>query len=124
MSWTIIIMIECCLGFFYGDGIAVYGTALGGPGCLLWGWVGSVNELLNGEWRWLLGGGGRRQCRRPRDNASTCFVLLDWASSCFALAGSVFFILGDSAVGDGDGIAVYGTTRLKGCFLLCKGSEL
>ena len=32
MSWTIIILIESCLGFFYGDGIAVYGTALGGPG--------------------------------------------------------------------------------------------
>ena len=58
MSWTIIIMIESCLGFFYGDGIAVYGTALGGPGWLLWGWVGSVNELLNGERRWLLGGAG------------------------------------------------------------------
>ena len=32
MSWTIIILIECCLGFFYGDGIAVYGTALRGKG--------------------------------------------------------------------------------------------
>ena len=48
----------------------------------------------------------------------------DNVDTCFALAGSVFFILADSAAGDGDGIAVYGTTRLKGCFLLCKGSEL
>ena len=37
MSWTIIILIESCLGFFYGDGIAVYGTALGGKGYCCWG---------------------------------------------------------------------------------------
>ena len=46
--------------------------------------------------------GGRRQSRRTGNRASTCFILLDHASSCFALAGSVFFILGDSAVGDGE----------------------
>ena len=42
MSWTIIILIESCLGFFYGDGIAVYGTALGDrAGC-----CGGGSEVL------------------------------------------------------------------------------